>query len=62
MPLPGKCCKARYAILFVAPGNAGTAGIATNLAINPVDFEAVKTAVLTNNVQLVVGRPRRPAG
>lgn len=46
--------------LFVAPGNAGTAGIATNLAINPVDFEAVKTAVLTNNVQLVVVGPEDP--
>jgi len=46
--------------LFVAPGNAGTAGIATNLAINPVDFEAVKTTVLTNNVQLVVVGPEDP--
>lgn len=27
--------------LFVAPGNAGTEPIATNIAINPTDFEAV---------------------
>jgi phosphoribosylamine---glycine ligase len=46
--------------LFVAPGNAGTAGIATNLAINPLDFDAVKAAVLTNNVQLVVVGPEDP--
>ena len=36
-----KCSK-----LFVAPGNAGTAEIATNIALNPNDFEAVKTFVL----------------
>lgn len=46
--------------LFVAPGNAGTAGIATNLAVNPLDFDAVKTAVLTNNVELVVVGPEDP--
>jgi hypothetical protein len=32
--------------LFVAPGNAGTDKIATNININPTDFEAVKKAVL----------------
>lgn len=46
--------------LFVAPGNAGTAGIATNLAVNPLDFEAVKATVLANNVQLVVVGPEDP--
>jgi len=28
--------------LFVAPGNAGTHKIATNININPTDFQAVK--------------------
>ncbi|MFP9115047.1 phosphoribosylamine--glycine ligase [Flavobacterium sp. RHBU_3] len=46
--------------LFVAPGNAGTAGIATNLAVNPTDFDAVKNAVLTNNVDMVVVGPEDP--
>ena len=32
--------------LFVAPGNAGTAEIAKNIALNPNDFAAVKTFVL----------------
>ena len=31
-----KCSK-----LFVAPGNAGTAQIAENLQLNPIDFAAV---------------------
>ena len=38
-----KCSK-----LFVAPGNAGTASIATNVAMNPNDFFAVKEFVLNN--------------
>lgn len=46
--------------LFVAPGNAGTAAIATNLAINPTDFASVKEAVLTNNVNMVVVGPEDP--
>ena len=36
--------------LFVAPGNAGTHKIATNLPINITDFEAVKETVLKNNI------------
>jgi phosphoribosylamine--glycine ligase len=27
---------------FVAPGNAGTASIATNVNISPTDFDAIK--------------------
>jgi len=46
--------------VFVAPGNAGTAKIATNLDVNPTDFEAVKKAVLTNDVNLVVVGPEAP--
>ena len=36
--------------LFVAPGNAGTQAIAKNLAIAVNDFEAIKSAVLENNI------------
>ncbi|QRR03027.1 phosphoribosylamine--glycine ligase [Dyadobacter sandarakinus] len=46
--------------LFVAPGNAGTAGIATNLPISYNDFEAVGTAVLENRIELVIVGPEEP--
>ncbi len=46
--------------LFVAPGNAGTAQIAQNIAINPTDFNAVKDTVLNNNIQMVVVGPEAP--
>ncbi|MEC4113251.1 phosphoribosylamine--glycine ligase [Myroides pelagicus] len=46
--------------LFVAPGNAGTAKIATNLSLNPNDFEAVKSTVLEKNIDMVVVGPEDP--
>ncbi|OGS69458.1 MAG: phosphoribosylamine--glycine ligase [Flavobacteria bacterium RIFCSPLOWO2_12_FULL_31_7] len=46
--------------LFVAPGNAGTAQIATNVAMNPNDFETVKQFVLTNAIEMVVVGPEDP--
>lgn len=46
--------------LFVAPGNAGTAEIATNVALNVNDFEAVKDLVLSKDIQLVVVGPEDP--
>jgi phosphoribosylamine---glycine ligase len=46
--------------LFVAPGNAGTGQIATNIAIDPMDFEAVKTFVLKEKVEMVVVGPEDP--
>lgn len=46
--------------LFVAPGNAGTAAIATNININPTDFEAIKTFVLQEKVDMVVVGPEDP--
>ena len=46
--------------LFVAPGNAGTSQIATNVAMNPNDFEAVKQFVVTNEVEMVVVGPEDP--
>ena len=38
--------------LYCLPGNPGTAQISTNLAGSVNDFEAVKAAVLENNVSL----------
>ena len=46
--------------LFVAPGNAGTAAIATNVDINPNDFQAVKQFCLAHQVGMVVVGPEDP--
>lgn len=46
--------------LFVAPGNAGTAKIAKNIAVNPNDFEAVKNTVLEHKIDMVVVGPEDP--
>ncbi len=46
--------------LFVAPGNAGTASIATNVVLNPNDFAAVKNLVLTEKIDMVVVGPEDP--
>ena len=46
--------------VFVAPGNAGTAQIATNLAIDVNDFEKIEEAVIANKIDLVVVGPEDP--
>lgn len=46
--------------LYVAPGNAGTSQIATNIELNPNDFEAVKNTVLKNQINMVVVGPEDP--
>ena len=46
--------------LFVAPGNAGTHKIAKNITINITDFQALKKAVLENDIQMVVVGPEVP--
>jgi len=46
--------------LFVAPGNAGTSQIATNVNISPTDFEAVKQTVLSQQINMVVVGPEAP--
>ncbi|MDI9256123.1 phosphoribosylamine--glycine ligase [Flavobacterium sedimenticola] len=46
--------------LFVAPGNAGTNQIATNININPLDFQGVKEFVLASQVTMVVVGPEDP--
>ena len=50
-----KCSK-----LFVAPGNAGTASIAKNVALNITDFEAIKTFAIQEKIDLVVVGPEDP--
>jgi len=46
--------------LFVAPGNAGTASIATNVELKVTDFEAIKKCVLENNIEMVIVGPEDP--
>ena len=46
--------------LFVAPGNAGTAAIAENVNISPLDFDAVKNLVLLEDIEMVVVGPEDP--
>ncbi|MCU0469947.1 MAG: phosphoribosylamine--glycine ligase [Arcicella sp.] len=46
--------------LFVAPGNAGTAQIATNLSIGYNDFEKIADAVISNDIELIIVGPEEP--
>jgi len=46
--------------LFVAPGNAGTSQIATNVAIQVIDFEAIKHFVVSTKINMVVVGPEDP--
>lgn len=46
--------------LFVAPGNAGTETIAKNVNLNILDFEAIKTFVIQENIEMVVVGPEDP--
>jgi phosphoribosylamine--glycine ligase len=46
--------------LFVAPGNAGTAQIATNVPLNPEKPEAVAQFALENQISLILVGPEAP--
>lgn len=46
--------------LFVAPGNGGTAEVATNLDFSETDFNALKSALLEHKIDLVVVGPEAP--
>jgi phosphoribosylamine--glycine ligase len=46
--------------LFVAPGNAGTGSIATNVNLKITDFDAVKSFALSEKVEIVVVGPEDP--
>lgn len=46
--------------LFIAPGNAGTASIATNIACDVLNFNEVKKAVIKHNINLVLVGPEIP--
>ncbi len=46
--------------LFIAPGNAGTAALGKNLAIQGTDFPAIRDAVLEYHIDMVVVGPEIP--
>jgi phosphoribosylamine--glycine ligase len=46
--------------LFVAPGNAGTEQIATNVSLNPMDFSAVDRYIRRNSINMLIVGPEAP--
>ncbi|MDR2148712.1 MAG: phosphoribosylamine--glycine ligase [Tannerella sp.] len=46
--------------LFIAPGNAGTMKVGTNIDINVNDFERIREFVLENAIDMVVVGPEDP--
>ena len=46
--------------LFIAPGNAGTSKLGTNLDLNITDFKAIKKAVIDHNINMVIVGPEAP--
>ncbi|MDA9907093.1 phosphoribosylamine--glycine ligase [Flavobacteriaceae bacterium] len=46
--------------LFVAPGNAGTCEIATNISIAVTDFKAIKESVIKHQITMVIVGPEDP--
>ena len=46
--------------LFIAPGNAGTALVGTNVNIKADDFSAIKEFALANHIGMVVVGPEDP--
>ncbi len=46
--------------LFIAPGNAGTQLHGTNVALDPMNFEAVGRFVVQQDIQMVIPGPEAP--
>lgn len=46
--------------LFIAPGNAGTKNVGTNVSMGITDFPAIKKFVLENKINMVVVGPEDP--
>ena len=46
--------------LFIAPGNAGTSNIGTNVNIAVTDFDAQKQFCIDNNIHIVIVGPEEP--
>ncbi|MCB0755522.1 MAG: phosphoribosylamine--glycine ligase [Flavobacteriales bacterium] len=50
----------RISKLFIAPGNAGTKNVGTNVDLDPQNFEAVRDFVRGNGIHMVVVGPEAP--
>ena len=46
--------------LYIAPGNGGTSAYGTNVALSPLDFEAVDTFVAENGIDMIVAGNEDP--
>lgn len=46
--------------LYIAPGNPGTAEVGENIALNPLDFEAVKQMAIGKQIDLIIVGPEEP--
>ena len=58
--LAWKLAQGEGAKIFIAPGNAGTAEVGTNVNIKVGDFEGIKKFCLDNEIGLVVVGPEQP--
>ncbi|MEJ2047807.1 MAG: phosphoribosylamine--glycine ligase, partial [Dehalococcoidia bacterium] len=50
----------RVGSIFCAPGNAGTAQLGQNIAVDPTDINSLVKAALANNIYLTVVGPEVP--
>ena len=46
--------------LFIAPGNAGTALVGTNVTIAITDFNSLSTFCISNNIEMMIVGPEEP--
>ncbi|MGB3590244.1 MAG: phosphoribosylamine--glycine ligase [Nonlabens sp.] len=46
--------------LYIAPGNAGTSILGTNLSLSPTDFEAIANSCIANQIGMIVVGPEAP--
>lgn len=46
--------------LYIAPGNAGTSAVGTNVPVDGNDFESIKLFVLDHHIDMVVVGPEEP--
>lgn len=46
--------------LYIAPGNAGTAGFGTNLNLSVTDFDAIKATCIEKEIHMLVVGPEEP--
>jgi len=46
--------------LYIAPGNAGTAECGENIALDPLDFDALARFTLEKNIEMIIPGPEAP--